>query len=213
MSAAAAAALDAIAAQRVVPVIRAASGDDAAATARACAAGGMRAVELTCTTPDVFAALAALRGEVADQDLHVGLGTVTTVAEVQRAAAAGATFIVSYTNPPGVVAAARAAGLVAIPGALTPTEVAACLGDGADAVKLFPARAICPAHLRDLRTVMPGLKAMATGGVGADDVVAWLAAGALAVGIGSELGTVATAGAETVRARAAALTAAARGAA
>jgi len=199
--------LDAIAAQRVVPVIRTADAADAVATARACAAGGMRIVELTCTTPDVVAALEALR----DDDVCAGLGTVTTVGEVERAAAAGAAFVVSYTKPPGMVAAAHAAGLPAIPGALTPTEVAACLRDGADAVKLFPARAVSPAHLRDLRAVMPSLRAMATGGVAAEDIGAWLAAGADAVGVGSELGTVARDGADVVRARAAALLAAARG--
>jgi 2-dehydro-3-deoxyphosphogluconate aldolase / (4S)-4-hydroxy-2-oxoglutarate aldolase len=201
-----AATLDAIAAQRVVPVIRTADAEDAVATARACAAGGLRVVELTCTTPNVTAALKALR----DDDVVAGLGTVTTVEEVRGAAAMGAAFVVSYTNPPGFVTAAHAAGLAAIPGALTPTEVAACLRDGADAVKLFPARAISPAHLRDLRAVMPGLRAMATGGVAAADIPAWLAAGADAVGIGSELGTVAGVGAGAVRERAAALLAAAR---
>lgn len=201
-----AATLDAIAAQRVVPVIRTADARDAVATARACAAGGMRVVELTCTTPDVAAALEALPGD----EVVAGLGTVTTVDQVRRAAAAGAAFIVSYTNPPGMVAGAHAAGLAAIPGALTPTEVAACLRDGADAVKLFPARAVSPAHLRDLRAVMPGLRLMATGGVAAADIPAWLAAGADAVGVGSELGTVARDGADAVRERAAALLAAAR---
>lgn len=202
----AAGAWDAIAAQRVIPVLRTAAAEDAVATARACAAVGLTVVELTCTTPDVFAALEALR----DDDVRAGLGTVTSADEVRRAAAAGAEFVVSYTNPTGMVEAAHAAGLTAVPGALTPTEVAACLRDGADAVKLFPARAISPAHVRDLRAVMPGVALMATGGVAAADIPAWLAAGVDAVGVGSELGTVARDGADAVRERAAALLAAAR---
>lgn len=197
---------EAIAAQRVVPVIRTATADDAVATARACAAAGMTVVELTCTTSDVFAALEALR----DDAVCAGLGTVTTTDEVRRAAAGGVAFVVSYTNPPGMVATARDLGLMAIPGALTPTEVAACLRDGADAVKLFPARAVSPSHVKDLRAVMPGLRVMATGGVAVADIPAWLAAGADAVGVGSELGTVARDGAEAVRERAAALLAATR---
>ena len=144
--------LEQIAAQRVIPVLRSADVADAVATARACAAAGMRAIELTRTTPDVERALEALR----DDGLLLGLGTVTDRDQVAAAARAGARFVVSFTAPAGMVEAAHEHGLAAIPGAFTPTEVAACAAAGADAVKLFPARAASPAYLGDLRAVLPG---------------------------------------------------------
>ncbi|MCC6830283.1 MAG: bifunctional 4-hydroxy-2-oxoglutarate aldolase/2-dehydro-3-deoxy-phosphogluconate aldolase [Thermoleophilia bacterium] len=187
-------------AQRVVPVLRNADAADAVATARACARGGARVVELTCSTPDVERAIAELAG---DEGMVVGLGTIADAVRVAGAVAAGARFVVSYTAPPGFVAAAREAGVLAIPGAFTPTEVAACARDGARAVKLFPARALGPAVVRDLRTVLPGVPLLVTGGIGAraQDVAPWLEAGALAVGLGGALGTAAADGAGEVERR------------
>jgi len=192
--------LDALAAQRVVPVLRSATVEDAVATARACARGGMSAIELTHSTPDVEDAVATLTAE----GLLVGVGTIADAAQVPGAIAAGARFVVSYTLPPGMVRAAGELAAVAIPGAFTPTEVAACLHDGAAAVKLFPARALSPGYLRDLRAVLPGLRAFPSGGLAAraDVLGPWLEAGALAVGLGSDLGTVARLGAGEVERRA-----------
>ena len=192
--------LEQIAAQRVLPVLRCADVEDAVATARACAAAGVHVVELTRTTPGVEQALKALR----DDGLLLGLGTVTHHEQVDAAARAGARFVVSFTAPERMIETAHEHGLTAIPGALTPTEMAACAAAGADAVKLFPARDRSPAYLGDLRAVLPGLRVMVTGGLQAtrESAGAWLEAGALAVGIGSELGSVARHGADEVRRRA-----------
>ena len=189
-----------IAAQRVVPVLRSLDVEDAVATARACAKAGMRVIELTRTTADVERALDALR----DDGLVLGLGTVTQRDHVAAAADAGARFVVSFVAPAGMVEEAHARGIAAIPGALTPSEMAACAASGADAVKLFPARDRSPAYLGDLRAVLPGLRVMVTGGLSAtaDSAGRWLAAGALAVGLGGDLGTVARDGADEVRRRA-----------
>jgi 2-dehydro-3-deoxyphosphogluconate aldolase/(4S)-4-hydroxy-2-oxoglutarate aldolase len=193
--------LEAIARQRVVPVLRSADVDDAVATARALAGAGMTVIELTRTTPDVARALEELRH---DDGLVLGLGTVTAAEQVREAVAAGARFVVSFTAPAGMVATAAELGVPAIPGALTPTEVLACLEAGAPAVKLFPGRAVSPAYLRDLRAVMPQLRALVTGGLTADaeSLRPWLNAGAFAVGLGGELGTVAAHGADEVQRRA-----------
>lgn len=193
--------LDAIARQRVVPVLRSADVEDAVATARALASAGMNVIELTRSTPDVLQALEQLRD---DEGLVLGLGTVTAAGQVRDAVAAGARFVVSFTFPAGMVATAAELGVPAIPGALTPTEVLACLDEGAPAVKLFPGRAVSPAYLRDLRAVMPELRALVTGGLTADaeSLRPWFDAGAFAVGLGSELGTVAELGAGEVRRRA-----------
>lgn len=192
--------LDRIAAQRVIPVLRSDDVGDAVDTARACARAGMTVVELTRTTPGVEEALLELRGE----GLLLGVGTLTSAVEVDDAVAAGARFVVSFALRDGFVEAAAAAGVPAIPGALTPSEVAACLAAGAPAVKLFPARTITPGYLRDLRAVLPGLRCLISGGIAADaaSIRPWLTAGALAVGVGSDLGSVATHGAAEVERRA-----------
>jgi len=199
-------AIDEVARQRVLPVLRCADADDTIATARAAVAAGCRIVEVTMSTPGVEAAIAPL---VAD-GLTVAVGTVRDPDEVGRVAAAGASLVVSFWNPPGFVAAAEAAGIPAIPGGFTPAELAAAVEDGAAAVKLFPASLAEPAYLPALRPLLPALKLLVTGGIEPDGVRPWLDAGALAVGLGSTLGTAATVGADEVERRCrAALTAAA----
>lgn len=184
--------------QRVIPVLRSADAQDAIDTALALAEGGLEVVELTLTTPDVHTAVAELR----DRGLEVGLGTLTDAREVEPAAAAGASFVVSFAHPPGFVAAATDRGLLAIPAALTPTELLAARREGAALVKLFPADSVGPRYARHIRTVLPDLALIATGGISTDpaDIASWLDAGVAAVGIGSALGTVAADGrAEVVR--------------
>jgi 2-dehydro-3-deoxyphosphogluconate aldolase/(4S)-4-hydroxy-2-oxoglutarate aldolase len=182
--------------QAVVPVIRATDVDDAVATARACARGGLRLVELTCSTPHVERAVAALR----DDQLVVGVGTITDAEQVRRVAEAGADFVVSFAAPDGLIATAQELGLLAIPGVFTPSEALSARAQGVTAVKLFPARALPPVCVGDLQAVMPGLEIMATGGLAIADgsARAWLTAGAIAVGLGSELGSVARHGADEV---------------
>jgi 2-dehydro-3-deoxyphosphogalactonate aldolase len=105
---------------------------------------------------------------------------------VDEAAAAGAQLIVSPDANPGVIAAAKAAGLTSLPGAFTPTEAFSALAAGADALKLFPADVLGPASLRAWRPVLPaGTAVLPVGGVDAASVAQWRAAGAAGFGIGS----------------------------
>lgn len=192
--------LESIAGQQVIPVLRCANPTDAVATARAFADAGMSVVELTCTIPNVEDAIAQLR----DDGLTVGLGTITSVDRVGPAVDAGASFVVSFCAPEGLVRAAHEHGAIAIPGALTPGEVAACRCAGADVIKLFPAEQLSPGYLRHLLTVMPGLRLMPTGGIApsTEGIQPWLSAGAVAVGVGGALGTVSELGAEQAQERA-----------
>lgn len=120
-------------AQGAFPVLRSAGVEDAVATAAAAAAAGMSVIELTCSTPGVEVAIAELVGD----GLTVGLGTVTTPSQVDEAAAAGASFVVSFAAPPEVFEHARGLDLEAIPGTFTPSEVLAAREAGAAIVKLF----------------------------------------------------------------------------
>jgi 2-dehydro-3-deoxyphosphogluconate aldolase/(4S)-4-hydroxy-2-oxoglutarate aldolase len=186
--------------QRVIPVLRSGDADGAIMTGRACQRGGMKVIELTCSTPGFERAIDTLSSE----GMVVGLGTVTTSRQVSRAATAGAQFVVSFGAPWAALDLAREQNMTAIPGALTPTEILTCLEKEARLVKVFPAHTVGPGYLRDLRTVMPGLEVMATGGIALTDgsISAWLKGGAVAVGVGSELGDATVDGAETVTRRA-----------
>jgi 2-dehydro-3-deoxyphosphogluconate aldolase/(4S)-4-hydroxy-2-oxoglutarate aldolase len=183
--------------QRIVPVLRCQDATDAVSTARAVARAGLTVVELTFTTPGVLDAVPSLVNE----GLTVAVGTVTAAEQVHAAAAAGAALVVSFASPDGFIAAAQEAGVVAIPGALTPSEIQSAHAAGAPAVKLFPARLAGVAMLSDMRAVLPDLRLLPTGGVSIADAPQWLAAGALAIGLGATLGTVARDGADEVEHR------------
>jgi len=172
---------------RVVGVLRAASADAAVAAAQAAARAGLRAVEVTFTTPDAAAAIRTLRATL-PANVLLGAGTVMTPEDAGAAAEAGAAFLVSPHLCGELIAFAASRGVLYLPGVLTPTEVVLALRLGAHAVKLFPAASSGgPAYLRDLLGPFPGLPVMVTGGVQPPQVPAYLAAGALAAGLGSPL--------------------------
>jgi len=183
--------------QRILPVLRCADADDTIATARAAAAAGCRVVEVTMSTPGAEATIAPLVAE----GLVVAVGTVRDARDVPRLADAGAALVVSFWNPPGLLAAAADAGIAAIPGGFTAHELAAAHADGARVAKLFPASLAGPGFLAALRPLLPDLQLLVTGGITPDGVALWLEAGALAVGLGGNLGTAATVGAEEVENR------------
>jgi 2-dehydro-3-deoxyphosphogluconate aldolase/(4S)-4-hydroxy-2-oxoglutarate aldolase len=171
---------------RVIAVLRTPDGESAVRAAEALAAGGVRAIELTFTTPGAAEALRRARG-LLPADVVVGAGTIRDRAQLDAALDAGAEFLVTPHLDRGLLAAMLESGRLALPGTFTPTEVAAALTAGATAVKLFPASAIGPSYLKGLRGPFPEVQVVPTGGIGPDDVRAWLEAGAIAVGAGSEL--------------------------
>jgi 2-dehydro-3-deoxyphosphogluconate aldolase/(4S)-4-hydroxy-2-oxoglutarate aldolase len=171
---------------RVIAVLRTPDGESAVRAAEALAAAGVRAIELTFTTPGAAEALRRARG-LLPADVVVGAGTIRDRAQLDAALDAGAKFLVTPHLDRGLLAAMLESGRLALPGTFTPTEVAAALTAGATAVKLFPASAVGPSYLKGLRGPFPEVQVVPTGGIGPDDVRAWLEAGAIAVGAGSEL--------------------------
>lgn len=160
------------------------------ALVRELAEGGVRAFEITFDAPSAADDLAACRQALqADGYGHclVGAGTIRTPAQLRAACAAGADFGVSPVLDAAVLDAALAAGLPFVPGTYSPTEVDAAWRAGATFVKLFPASSLGPHHVRELHGPMPEIETIATGGIDAANAGAFLAAGAVAVGIGSAL--------------------------
>lgn len=180
--------LQEIHAARVVAVVRADSGDDAIAAARALVAGGVRAIEITFTVPDAAATIAKIANDPQLSDsLLLGAGTVTTVEQARAAIAAGAQFLVSPVALADVIAVAREHDVAMLPGALTPTEVFQAYQMGGDIIKIFPAARMGPDYLKDLRAPFPQIPLMPTGGVDAGNARQWLDAGAVALGAGGKL--------------------------
>ena len=178
--------LDRIRGHGIVAVIRAGSAPDAQRCAAALVAGGVRGIEITYTTPDAATAVAGLRSEFGSE-IVLGAGTLTTVAQVEEATAAGAEFLVSPGTRPALAAAMTDTGLTTLLGVLTPSEVMLAQECGADAIKIFPAALGGAAYLAALRGPFPGLCAIPTGGVDPDNLASWFRAGAWAVGVGGEL--------------------------
>ena len=169
---------------RAVAVLRANGAPSAAAAGRAIVAGGVRAIEVTMTVPDAYDVMRQLAG---DDSLILGAGTVLTAEEVDACVAAGARFIVSPTCCPEVIARAKDHDVVAIPGAMTPTEVLAAWNHGADMVKIFPAARLGPEYLSDLRGPLPDIPLVPTGGITDQNALAYLDAGATLLCFGSWL--------------------------
>jgi 2-dehydro-3-deoxyphosphogluconate aldolase/(4S)-4-hydroxy-2-oxoglutarate aldolase len=179
--------LQRVEAEAIIPIIRASSPELALRAARAILAGGVSVFEITMTVPDATEVIRNLTRELGDRAL-IGAGTVLSAAAAHQCVDAGAAFIVSPGLDADTVVESHARGVPAMPGALTPTEVIAASKVGADMVKIFPISAVGGAkYLRALRGPLPDVKLLATGGINAANAAEFLAAGASAIGIGSEL--------------------------
>lgn len=171
----------------IVPVIRAASAEQAIGAARAVAEGGIPIAEITMTVPGAVAAIGELTRVMGNRVL-IGAGTVLDADTAQRCLEAGARFLVSPGFDPDTVRLACRENVVMMPGALTPTEVIAAWKAGADFVKIFPCGNVGgPAYIKALKAALPQVPMIPTGGVNLATAAQFLAAGASALGIGGEL--------------------------
>jgi 2-dehydro-3-deoxyphosphogluconate aldolase/(4S)-4-hydroxy-2-oxoglutarate aldolase len=148
--------------------------------------GEVRAVEITLTMPGALDALAGLTSALGDR-LVLGAGTVLDAETARLAILAGARFVVAPTFRPTVVETCHRYDVVAIPGAFTATEILTAWEQGADVVKVFPARALGPSYFREILGPLPQVRLLATGGVTTENAGEFLAAGAIAVGVGGAL--------------------------
>jgi 2-dehydro-3-deoxyphosphogluconate aldolase/(4S)-4-hydroxy-2-oxoglutarate aldolase len=163
-----------IAALRVIPVVEISRVDDAVPLARALVDAGLPCAEITFRTASAAQAIEAIATSV--PDIRVGAGTVVTVAQAEAALAAGASFIVAPGFDPAVVDFALEHGVPIVPGVCTPTEVGMALGRGLSVLKLFPAEAAGGvAYLKALAAPFGGVRFVPTGGIGPDNLAAYLA--------------------------------------
>jgi 2-dehydro-3-deoxyphosphogluconate aldolase/(4S)-4-hydroxy-2-oxoglutarate aldolase len=177
---------EALTTTRVVAILRAENASRAEAVVDVLLENGIRSLELTLTTKGALEVIERLAAKVPD-GTDLGMGTVLTADEVDRAVDAGARFVVSPSVVPAVIEAATRHGIASYPGAFTPTEIHAAWSAGASAVKLFPGGALGPGYLKAVRAPLPDIPLVPTGGVEIGAVGAWLDAGAVAVGLGGPL--------------------------
>lgn len=170
----------------IVAVIRAESPDQLVDVADALVAGGVEVMEVTFTVPRATQVLEKVAAKLGDRIL-LGAGTVLDPETARAAILAGAEFIVSPTTNPQVIEMCRRYSKLAMPGALTPTEVVTAWQAGADIVKIFPSELTGPRYLKLLHAPLPQVRLMPTGGVSVDTAGEYLKAGACALGVGGAL--------------------------
>ena len=170
----------------LLAVIRGPSADLTVKMVEALVAGGVLGIEITYSTPDAEGVVRTLANKFGDGIL-LGMGTVTEPAQVERAKAAGARYLVSPVCDPDLVRSMVASGLPVMAGCLTPTEIFQTYRLGADVIKIFPGSLAGPSYIKAVHGPLPEIPMMPTGGVSADNVKDWFAAGAIAVGAGSNL--------------------------
>jgi 2-dehydro-3-deoxyphosphogluconate aldolase / (4S)-4-hydroxy-2-oxoglutarate aldolase len=171
----------------IIPVVRAANGDDACRAVDAICEGGISIIEVTMTVPD---APAVIREVIRHYGKKVvtGAGTVVTEEQAARCLDAGAEFLVSPGLSLPMLRAAQKRDVLAIPGALTPTELMTASEEGATLVKIFPCGNVGgPKYLKSLKAPFPNAALIPTGGVSVANAADYIAAGAFALGVGADL--------------------------
>jgi 2-dehydro-3-deoxyphosphogluconate aldolase/(4S)-4-hydroxy-2-oxoglutarate aldolase len=171
----------------IIPVVRAASVEEANRAVEAICAGGIPVVEITMTVPNAITVIRELvqrRGG----DVLIGAGTVTNAEQAESCVRAGAQFLVSPGLSTSVLSVARVNNRLAIPGALTPTELMNAQELGARLIKIFPCGNLGgPKYLKSLKAPFPHAQLIPTGGVNAANAAEFMAAGAYALGVGADL--------------------------
>ena len=170
----------------LVAILRGLKPEEAADIGDVLMEAGFRLIEVPLNSPRPLDSIATLRRRF--PQALVGAGTVLSAAYVRDVASAGGELVVAPNFDRDVVAETLRLGMTSLPGILTPTEAFAALGAGAHGLKLFPAELASPAVVKALLAVLPkGTPLIPVGGIGADNLAAWRAAGAAGFGLGSSL--------------------------
>jgi len=176
-------------ARNIIAILRGITTPEAVDAARVLIDAGITKIEVTLNSPDAFKSIEGM-AKACGEDALIGAGTVLSVEDVNRVAAAGGQLVVSPNTDPRVIYATKTAGLQSWPGVMTPSECFLALKNGADGLKMFPAPVLGPDGLRAIRSVLPkGTQVYAVGGAGPDNFADWFAASANGFGIGSALYT------------------------
>ncbi len=179
--------LNRVLASGLVAIVRTDSADQAARIAEACAEGGVAALEVTFTVPGATAVIEDLAKRYDPAEMSIGAGTVLDPETARIATLVGAQFLVSPALNTDTARLANRYQIPYMPGVATPREAVEALECGCDILKVFPGETLGPTFLKAVRAPLPQAALMPTGGVSIDNVAGWIAAGAVAVGVGGHL--------------------------
>ena len=178
--------LETIRREKLVPVVRTNNTEDARKAVEILASCGIKIFEITMTVPNAAELIRELNAN--DSSVLLGAGTVLNPEQAEKCVEAGAQFIVSPAFDAETVSFCRDNKIAVMPGCLTPTEVLSAWNAGADCVKVFPCDALGGAkYLKTLKTLFPHIGMMPTGGVSCATIADFFKAGAIAVGVGTDL--------------------------
>ena len=178
--------LETVRREKLVPVIRTNSTDEARKAVEVLSKCGIKVFEITMTVPNATDLIAEL--SESNTNILIGAGTVLDKRAAEKCVEAGAKFIVSPAFDAETVKFCRDKNVAIMPGTLTPTEVLTAWNAGADCVKVFPCDALGGAkYLKTLKTLFPHIEMMPTGGVSLETIGDFFKAGAIAVGVGTDL--------------------------
>ena len=178
--------------KKIVAIVRGVYGEDCVNLARALCEGGIELLEVTFdqSKPELLERTSDTIRQLVEQlgdRMIFGAGTVTTLEMLELARNAGAQFVVSPDTNEKVIKATVAAGMVSMPGALTPTEIVTAHRYGADFVKLFPAGTQGTAYFKAVTAPLNHIRLLAVGGVNEKNIADFMAAGAVGAGVGGNL--------------------------
>lgn len=181
--------LEEIIKEKIVVIIRGVERAKLPGLCEALCAGGIRFAEFTYnyfSDAETAACISFMREKFAGR-LCVGAGTVLTEEQALLTQSAGGAFVISPNTDPAVIEKTKALGLLSIPGAMTPSEIVTAHRAGADIVKLFPAATLGPDYVRAVCAPLRHIPLMATGGITAENLPAFRAAGAVAFGVSGDI--------------------------
>ena len=177
---------------RIVAIIRGFASEICLKLAEAYARGGIRLVEVTFnqkaqeTWKDTCAAIKAIKARFGGE-VHVGAGTVLTEEQLTMCQDAGGEYMITPNVNPALIRSCVAKGLVAMPGALTPSEAVDAWEAGASFVKIFPAGSLGPGYVKALRAPLSHIPFLAVGGISPDNVADFMRVGCVGAGVGGNL--------------------------
>lgn len=169
----------------IVAVLRAKNHEEAIGYINACINGGVKALELTYTIPNVVELIKYVSENY--PDALVGIGSVLNRQMALDAINAGATYVVSPGFSDEVNDICKEMNTLYLPGCMTVTEVMNAMDKGNSMIKLFPGEAFGPKYVKSIKAPIPQIEIMPTGGVSIDNVEEWFKMGVSCVGVGSSL--------------------------
>ncbi|MDD2957752.1 MAG: bifunctional 4-hydroxy-2-oxoglutarate aldolase/2-dehydro-3-deoxy-phosphogluconate aldolase [Lachnospiraceae bacterium] len=178
--------------KKLIAIVRGMEPDACLELGKALYAGGIDMIEVTFNQKstnhfaDTTKAISILKEQMGDK-VMVGAGTVLSAEQVDLAKAAGAGYIITPSTDPAVIRYAKQQGLVAMPGAFTPSEIVEAYQAGADFVKVFPAGNMGASYIKAVKAPLSHIRLLAVGGVNEKNVAEFLRAGAVGAGVGGNL--------------------------